>query len=278
MTLIHVRSPPASFQFAAATRGPCRAWLPRPGPRPAGTEDGRASAVLLRGLKKQARDMAAHALCGAAAPIAGDPRSRSITTRTARSGSRPSWRCGPTARASSRSPSSISAGIFQKPVRMHVVEKRAGARDRLRPRLFRHAGGFARPRWPARQFGLRRLPLPGGRATASSTGSKNDWVAFLGASYFRAIGELYQYGLSARGLADRRRGLRQDRGIPGLHPCLLRNAAAGSDTVTVYALLDGPSVAGAYRFLMQRAKCVDHGYRQHDLHAPGRRAASASRR
>ena len=30
---------------------------------------------------------------------------------------------------------------------------------------------------------------------------KNDWVAFLGASYFRAIGELYQYGLSARGLA-----------------------------------------------------------------------------
>ena len=30
---------------------------------------------------------------------------------------------------------------------------------------------------------------------------KNDWVAFLGASYFRGIGELYQYGLSARGVA-----------------------------------------------------------------------------
>ncbi|MFT4099318.1 MAG: glucan biosynthesis protein, partial [Rhodoblastus sp.] len=29
----------------------------------------------------------------------------------------------------------------------------------------------------------------------------NDWVAFLGASYFRAIGELRQYGLSARGIA-----------------------------------------------------------------------------
>src|SRR3546814_17275461 len=28
-----------------------------------------------------------------------------------------------------------------------------------------------------------------------------DWVAFLGASYFRAIGELGQYGLSARGIA-----------------------------------------------------------------------------
>ena len=30
---------------------------------------------------------------------------------------------------------------------------------------------------------------------------KNDWAAFLGASYFRAIGELYQYGQSARGVA-----------------------------------------------------------------------------
>ena len=30
---------------------------------------------------------------------------------------------------------------------------------------------------------------------------KNDWVAFLGAAYFRSIGELRQYGLSARGIA-----------------------------------------------------------------------------
>ena len=30
---------------------------------------------------------------------------------------------------------------------------------------------------------------------------RNDWAAFLGASYFRAIGALHQYGLSARGVA-----------------------------------------------------------------------------
>ena len=30
---------------------------------------------------------------------------------------------------------------------------------------------------------------------------KNDWVAFLGAAYFRSIGELHQYGMSARGIA-----------------------------------------------------------------------------
>ena len=33
-------------------------------------------------------------------------------------------------------------------------------------------------------------------------------------------------------------------------------APAGSKTVTVYALLDGPSVAGAYRFVMERTKGV----------------------
>jgi periplasmic glucans biosynthesis protein len=33
----------------------------------------------------------------------------------------------------------------------------------------------------------------------------NDWVAFLGASYFRSIGELYQYGLSSHAFTLNRR-------------------------------------------------------------------------
>ncbi|MCA9480400.1 MAG: glucan biosynthesis protein, partial [Nitrospira sp.] len=32
-------------------------------------------------------------------------------------------------------------------------------------------------------------------------GATTDWMAFLGASYFRSAGELNQYGLSARGVA-----------------------------------------------------------------------------
>ena len=58
---------------------------------------------------------------------------------------------------------------------------------------------------PAHQLpdnsGFAGLPLPGGARRPELDWRKNDWVAFLGASYFRAIGELYQYGLSARGLA-----------------------------------------------------------------------------
>ena len=33
------------------------------------------------------------------------------------------------------------------------------------------------------------------------TGGKTDWLAFLGAAYFRTSGALDQYGLSARGIA-----------------------------------------------------------------------------
>jgi glucans biosynthesis protein len=62
---------------------------------------------------------------------------------------------------------------------------------------------------PASCRPARALPASACRKAARATRSqgrkldwqKNDWVAFLGASYFRAIGELYQYGLSARGLA-----------------------------------------------------------------------------
>jgi glucans biosynthesis protein len=85
---------------------------------------------------------------------------------------------------------------------------------------------------------------------------KNDWVAFLGASYFRAIGELYQYGLSARGLAVDVAVFGKNEEFPDFTHVYFETPQPGSNTVTVYALLDGPSVAGAYRFVMQRAAAV----------------------
>jgi glucans biosynthesis protein len=84
----------------------------------------------------------------------------------------------------------------------------------------------------------------------------NDWVAFLGASYFRAIGELYQYGLSARGLAvDVAMADRREE-FPIFSRFYFEPEAEGAHEVTVYALLDGPSVSGAYRFLMHRDKAI----------------------
>ena len=86
---------------------------------------------------------------------------------------------------------------------------------------------------------------------------KNDWVAFLGASYFRAIGELYQYGLSARGLvvnaANPVAPFAEE--FPDFTQFWLMEPDASNDVV-VCALLDGPSVCGAYRFRMQRTARV----------------------
>ncbi|MGN5478055.1 glucan biosynthesis protein [Cupriavidus basilensis] len=66
---------------------------------------------------------------------------------------------------------------------------------------------------------------------------------------------MYQYGLSARGDRHRRGRGRQGRGIPRTSPTSISSRPrARATTVTVYALLDGPSITGAYKFVMQRGR------------------------
>ncbi|HEX4478406.1 MAG TPA: glucan biosynthesis protein D [Polyangiaceae bacterium] len=74
-----------------------------------------------------------------------------------------------------------------------------------------------------------------------------DVVAFLGASYFRAVGSEMQFGISARGLAVDS-GMPKPEEFPVFTSFWFERPAPGADSVVVYALLDSPSVAGAYRF------------------------------
>ncbi|WP_272700802.1 glucan biosynthesis protein [Desulfovibrio sp. Fe33] len=76
---------------------------------------------------------------------------------------------------------------------------------------------------------------------------ERDVVAFLGASYFRAVGKEMQYGLSARGLAVDT-ALPRPEEFPTFTAFWLQRPEPGSHTATVYALLDSPSITGAYRF------------------------------
>lgn len=72
-----------------------------------------------------------------------------------------------------------------------------------------------------------------------------DWMAFLGASYWRTSGYSGQFGLSVRGLAldtALPNGLEE---FPRFTHFWLEPAENGD--LTVYALLDGPSATGAYR-------------------------------
>ncbi|TWG86008.1 glucans biosynthesis protein [Cupriavidus gilardii J11] len=150
---------------------------------------------------------------------------------------------------------------FRVPVRMHVVEPGNGGA--MAREIVYDESLFDMPAdSPARKL-PRGSGFAGFRFQESRLGDqkkldwrKNDWVAFLGASYFRAIGELYQYGLSARGIAIDVAEPGKPEEFPVFTHFYFETPTDGSDTVIVHALLDGPSVTGAYRFAMQRAKGV----------------------
>jgi glucans biosynthesis protein len=144
--------------------------------------------------------------------------------------------------------------FFQKPVRMHAVEG-----GQAREIVYDDAYFDMPADSPAH-----KLPdnsgFAGFRFQESRKGSldwrTNDWVAFLGGSYFRAIGELFQYGLSARGLAVDTAVHGKIEEFPDFTHVYFETPQANSDTVVVCALLDGASVSGAFRFTMRRAKAV----------------------
>jgi glucans biosynthesis protein len=79
---------------------------------------------------------------------------------------------------------------------------------------------------------------------------KADVAAFLGAAYFRAVGsDTRQYGLSARALAVDTAYPRPEE-FPRFTAFWFERPAKGSGTLTLYALMDSPSIAGALRFLI----------------------------
>ena len=79
------------------------------------------------------------------------------------------------------------------------------------------------------------------------------WARFLGASYFRAVGEANQFGLSARGVAQNS-GIAIPEEFPDFTHFWVGEGDGDDDDITLYALLDGPSIVGAYRFIMHRGR------------------------
>lgn len=76
---------------------------------------------------------------------------------------------------------------------------------------------------------------------------RDEVVVFLGASYFRALGKGQVYGLSARGLAIDT-GLDSGEEFPYFKEFWLERPDRDARAMVIHALLDSPSLSGAYRF------------------------------
>ena len=80
-------------------------------------------------------------------------------------------------------------------------------------------------------------------------GFQEEFLVFLGASYFRLRAAGQEYGLSARGLAIGT-GAPEGEEFPDFVAHWICEPDPEARTLTVLSLLDGPSVAGAYRFVI----------------------------
>ncbi|WP_017444470.1 glucan biosynthesis protein [Gayadomonas joobiniege] len=79
---------------------------------------------------------------------------------------------------------------------------------------------------------------------------KDEVIVFQGASYFRLVGPGQQYGLSARGLAiDTAEASGEE--FPTFTEFWLLEPDEQSNELEIYALLDSPSISGAYHFILQ---------------------------
>ena len=144
--------------------------------------------------------------------------------------------------------------FFPKTVRMHAVEAGLSREVHYNPSLFMGGPDHVARKLPEEPSAFAGFWV---HETRNNLGWKKlePWATFLGASYFRAVGELGQVGLSARGIALAP-GTANPEEFPDFVEFWLEKAAREDEPLIVNALLDGPSLTGAYRFAMRRTTGV----------------------
>ncbi|CCG87814.1 Glucans biosynthesis protein D [Erwinia piriflorinigrans CFBP 5888] len=135
---------------------------------------------------------------------------------------------------------------FKRRIRMFSVdgESREAREIHFRPQLFNYNDAKV----DTKQLeGKTDLGFAGFRAFKKPELAKRDIVSFLGASYFRAVDDTFQYGLSARGVSiDTFSNGKEE--FPDFTAFWFETPKADESTFVVYTLLDGPSCTGAFKF------------------------------
>ncbi len=132
---------------------------------------------------------------------------------------------------------------FPRPVRIHIVEDGESRELKFDYSLFDKTDQA--PDLPIDDsLGYSGLRL---RAELERQGIFQEFFVLQGASYFRALGRGETYGLSARGLALNT-GEAAGEEFPEFVEFWVERPEAGANLIRIHALLDSPSVSGAYHF------------------------------
>ncbi|WP_298068047.1 glucan biosynthesis protein G [uncultured Mailhella sp.] len=137
---------------------------------------------------------------------------------------------------------------YDRTVRIHLVDGETIEDVAFDPALFQYGSEElakqAADNLPALGFAGFRLHFPLNRPDY-----QDEAAIFLGASYFRALPVGSRYGIYSRGLALDT-ATSQGEEFPYFTEFWIVKPAPDATEITVYALMDSPSMAGAYRFII----------------------------
>ena len=136
--------------------------------------------------------------------------------------------------------------LYLHPVIIHYVDRKGTHQFPFSPDLFEY-GSHGPKGYLSQDHGFAgfRVHYP-----LNTPKYADELVAFLGASYFRALGRDLTYGISARGLAV---DTAEDTGeeFPFFREFWILHPSSRAKEIVLYALLDSNSVTGAYEFTVQ---------------------------
>ena len=136
--------------------------------------------------------------------------------------------------------------LHDKPVQLHIISHGAAMPIPFITSLFEY-GKVPVPKGLSPSLGFAGFAVT---TNLNDPRVQDEVISFLGASYFRLIGRGHHYGLSARSLAIDIGGAQPEE-FPFMRALWLEEPSRDSTALTIYALLDSPSVAGAYRYVVR---------------------------
>jgi glucans biosynthesis protein len=138
--------------------------------------------------------------------------------------------------------------MFKKPVHFYEIQSGQPTKVPFDPKEFDYFG-LKVPDGVSYPDGYTGFKIA---AVDRATGNRPEFLAFNGASYFRAVGAGLGWGLSARGIAINTVGGAPEE-FPDFTHIWFFKPKEGDTTFRFLALLNGPSITGAYEFEVQYA-------------------------